>query len=77
VAQQHQARWDVDRKVVDAVLARCTETDTGARNVDHILSGSLLPALAERVLARMADGRPIQKIKVSAGKDGQFKFKVS
>jgi len=33
--------------------------------------------VADSVLARMAEGRPIQKIKVSAGKDGQFKFKVS
>ena len=31
--------------------------------------------MADSVLARMAEGRPIQKIKVSAGKDGQFKFR--
>jgi type VI secretion system protein VasG len=77
VAQQHQARWDVDRKVVDAVLARCTETDTGARNVDHILSGSLLPALAERVLARMADGQGIERVRVGVGKNGDFKLSVN
>lgn len=59
------------------MLARCTEVDTGARAVDHILNGALLPEVADGVLARMAEERPIQKIKVSAGKDGQFKFKVS
>ena len=25
---------------------RCTEAETGARNVDHILRGSLMPAMA-------------------------------
>jgi type VI secretion system protein VasG len=77
VAQQHQARWDVDRKVIDAVLARCTETDTGARNVDHILSGTLLPALAERVLARMAEGQGIERVRVGVGRNGDFKLTVN
>ncbi|MDD2976408.1 type VI secretion system ATPase TssH [Aquabacterium sp.] len=77
VKANHQADLAYDDALIDTVLARCTEVDTGARAVDHILNGSLLPEVADSVLARMAEGRPIQKIKVSAGKDGQFKFKVS
>jgi type VI secretion system protein VasG len=77
VRANHQAELQYDDALIDTVLARCTEVDTGARAVDHILNGSLLPEVADSVLARMAEGRPIQKIKVSAGKDGQFKFKVS
>ena len=77
VKANHQAELAYDDALIDTVLARCTEVDTGARAVDHILNGSLLPEVADSVLARMAEGRPIQKIKVSAGKDGQFKFKVS
>jgi type VI secretion system protein VasG len=73
VAAQHKARFDYDRKLVDAVFARCTEVDTGARNVDHILAGHLLPALAERVLARMADAQPVVRVRASAGKNGDFK----
>ncbi len=56
VAANHQARFDFDAKLVDAVLARCTEVDSGARNVDHILTGTLLPEIAEQVLGRMAEG---------------------
>ncbi|MDX9842993.1 MAG: type VI secretion system ATPase TssH [Aquabacterium sp.] len=77
VKANHQAELAYDDALIDTVLARCTEVDTGARAVDHILNGALLPEVADSVLARMAEGRPIQKIKVSAGKDGQFKFKVS
>jgi type VI secretion system protein VasG len=61
---------------VEAVLARCTEVDSGARNVDNILNGTLLPEIAESVLARMAEGAAISKIKVSANKQGQFKYSV-
>lgn len=77
VKANHQADLAYDDALIETVLARCTEVDTGARAVDHILNGALLPEVADSVLARMAEGRPIQKIKVSAGKDGQFKFKVS
>jgi type VI secretion system protein VasG len=77
VLANHQAVLEWDDALVDTVLARCTEVDTGARAVDHILNGSLLPEIADSVLARMAEGQALGKIKVSAGKDGQFKFKIS
>ncbi len=77
VRANHQAQLAYDDALIDTVLARCTEVDTGARAVDHILNGSLLPQVADAVLARMAEGQAIAQIKVSAGKDGQFKFKVS
>ncbi|MBL0730554.1 type VI secretion system ATPase TssH [Piscinibacter sp. HJYY11] len=76
VATNHKAQFDYDEGLVEAVLARCTEVDTGARAVDHILNGTLLPEIAESVLARMAEGQAIGRIKVSAGKDGKFKYSV-
>lgn len=76
VATNHKALFDYDDSLVEAVLSRCTEVDTGARAVDHILNGTLLPEIAESVLARMADGQAISRIKVGAGKDGKFKYSV-
>ena len=77
VAVNHKAVFDYDDKLVEAVLARCTEVDTGARNVDHILNGTLLPEIAENVLTRMAEGGAIERIKVSAAKSGDFKYVVN
>jgi type VI secretion system protein VasG len=77
VASNHKAAFEYDTKLVDAVLARCTEVDSGARNVDHILSGTLLPAIAEQVLAQMALGQAIARIKVGAAKNGDFKYSVA
>ncbi|MGK5019375.1 type VI secretion system ATPase TssH [Janthinobacterium sp. LB2P10] len=74
IARNHQAQFSHDAGLVDAVLARCTEVDSGARNVDQILNGSLLPAIAEALLTRMAEGEPIASIRVSASKQGQFKY---
>jgi len=77
VRENHKASFEYDGKLVEAVLARCTEVDTGARNVDHILNGTLLPEIAEQVLARMAAANAIERIKVSAAKSGDFKYTVA
>ncbi|HJV27460.1 MAG TPA: type VI secretion system ATPase TssH [Aromatoleum sp.] len=76
VATNHRAAFVWDEKLVDAVLARCTEVDSGARNVDHILNGTLLPEIAEAVLGRMADGAEIERIRVTALKSGGFRYSI-
>jgi type VI secretion system protein VasG len=77
IAANHKAEFSWDDKLVEAVLARCTEVDSGARNVDHILNGTLLPEIAEAVLARMAEGTAISRIRVSAAKNGSFKYTLA
>ncbi|AWU98410.1 type VI secretion system ATPase TssH [Burkholderia sp. JP2-270] len=72
----HKAAFEWDESLVDAVLARCTEVDSGARNVDHILNGTLLPEIAGHVLGRIADGAAIARIAVRADEAGEFAYTV-
>ncbi|CAJ0683395.1 type VI secretion system ATPase TssH [Ralstonia holmesii] len=77
VAINHKATFQWDNALVESVLARCTEVDAGARAVDHILNGTLLPQIAESVLTRMAEGDSVEKIKVGVGKNGEFKYRIN
>jgi len=77
VAINHKATFQWDSALVESVLARCTEVDAGARAVDHILNGTLLPQIAESVLTRMAEGDSVEKIKVGVGKNGEFKYRIN
>ena len=76
IFRNHQAQFDYEDSLVNAVLARCTEVDSGARNVDTILNGTLLPEIADSVLATMAEGGAIARIKVSATRAGKFKYAI-
>ena len=76
ISDHHHAEFLWDDALVDAVLTRCTEVDSGARNVDHILNGTLLPEIAEAVLEKMAQGAAIARIKVGANAKGQFKYTI-
>jgi type VI secretion system protein VasG len=76
VADNHGARFQYDEPLIAAILARCTEVDSGARNVDTILNGTLLPEIADAVLAQMAVGGAIASVKISATKTGKIKYAV-
>ncbi|MFL6641765.1 MAG: type VI secretion system ATPase TssH [Paraburkholderia graminis] len=76
IESNHKAVFEWDESLVDAVLARCTEVDSGARNVDHILNGTLLPEVAQQVLERIANGAAIERISVRATEAGEFDYAV-
>ena len=73
----HQARFSHDEALPDAVLARCTEVDSGARNIDQILDGSMLPDVSAALLARIADGQAVNCIHVGVDALGHFDTTIS
>ncbi len=66
----YKAKFTYAPEVVSAVVSRCHEVDSGARNIDHILTGSMLPELSTRLLARMAEGEPVADVKIVMNGDG-------
>jgi type VI secretion system protein VasG len=62
----------IDDALVEAIAARCREVESGARNIDHILRGSLLPLISTEILTRLADGKPASKLSVGVDGTGQF-----
>ncbi len=74
VAENHRAELIYSPEVLTAIVARCTEPETGARNIDHILTRTLLPELSKRFLARMAEGSPTASVRVSVGAGGEFEY---
>ena len=66
--------WEAD--VVKAVVDRCHEVDSGARNIDHVLSGGMLPDLSTRLLGRMAEGRPVERVQVRLDTGGGFDYLI-
>ena len=58
--------------VVSQIAARCTEVETGARNIDYIVSGSIMPRLSQEILARMAGEAMPSHVHLGLSKDGTF-----
>lgn len=77
LAGNHNAQLSYDQALIKAIAARCTEVDSGARNIDNILSQTLMPELAQRVLERMAQDAPIERLTIELGSDGDFAYRLA
>jgi type VI secretion system protein VasG len=77
IKENHRAQTTWDQTLIDAIASRCTEVDSGARNVDHIISRTLLPELSTEFLSRMATGQAVSKVHISVGPEGRFSYAVS
>jgi type VI secretion system protein VasG len=75
--ENHGADFTYDEKVIAEVASRCKEVESGGRNVDHILTRSLLPEMSGEFLSRMASGEMISTVHVSVGDDGKFKYEIA
>jgi len=75
--KSHRMGFEVDPAVIDQVAQRCTEVETGARNIDHILSGSLLPKISTEILTRMSEGALPKKLKLGLDPGGEFELGFS
>ena len=74
--ENHRAELTYDESVISAIADRCTEVDSGARNIDHILTHTLLPEISAEVLERMAAGKEFHGVHVSLDSNsGAFSYR--
>ena len=59
---------------MNEVARRCTEVESGARNVDNILTNTMLPDISRRILGQIASGEQLTPIHVSIDSNGLFAY---
>jgi type VI secretion system protein VasG len=72
--ENHKIKLTYDDAFLEAVASRCTEVESGARNVDNILTNTLLPDISRKILGSMAEGEKMSAIHVSVGEGGEFSY---
>jgi type VI secretion system protein VasG len=72
--ETHRIDMTYDAALIDDVARRCTEVESGARNVDNILTNTLLPDISRQLLGRIAEGLIPESIRVGIGEDGSFVY---
>jgi type VI secretion system protein VasG len=74
IQRTHGTDVEFKEELVSEMVSRCTESETGARALDHALRGSLMPNLARALLERMADGAVPPKLEIGIGTEGGWSF---
>jgi len=74
ILENHKVKLTYDDAFLSEVANRCTEVESGARNVDNILTNTLLPDISRKILGGMAEGEKLTAIQVGIGEDGEFLY---
>jgi len=72
--ESHKIAMALDEVVIEEVAKRCTEVESGARNVDNILTNTMLPEVSRQILSRMAEEILTEQVRVGVGEDGRFTY---
>jgi type VI secretion system protein VasG len=74
--ENHKAAFSYDESLLTTIAGRCKEVESGARNVDHILTGTMLPEMAGEILTRSLEGRPIASVHITTSPEGKFVYQI-
>ena len=74
IRENHKIELTYAPEVVGEFANRCTEVESGARNVDNILTNTMLPDISRHLLSRMADRQKPASIHVSVAENGRFTY---
>ncbi len=73
IEARYKMPFNYDEDVVKLVVSRCTESESGGRMIDAILTNTMLPEISREFLTRTMTGTPILGVKVSVA-DGEFAY---
>ncbi len=72
--ENHRMDFHYDDTLVSEIARRCTEVESGARNIDNILTNTLLPEISREILGRIAAGNELNSVRVDIGPEGKFLY---
>jgi len=77
VVANYGASFEWDDALLDRLVERCTEVESGARNIENILKRGLLADLAERMLTLRAEEKEVTSVKVTASEDTEYEIELA
>ena len=72
LAHNNSLQMSYSDAVVNCIAARCTEVETGARNIDFILRKNVMPLMSQGILSRMNSGEQPESLTLGVNEAGEF-----
>ncbi len=73
VEQAHGVPFSYSDAVVDEIVNRCQELESGGRMIDAIVTNTMLPDISNEFLRRMMEGNPVDKVAIDVA-DKEFTY---
>ena len=75
IMENHKAAFEYDDAVLDLIVARATERESGGRVIDQILTNTMLPELSRTFMTRLIEGQPVRTVRITASGD-EFQYVI-
>lgn len=76
ILENHGIPFTYDPEMVQHIVSRCTELESGGRMIDAILTNTVLPEVSRKILMSLMEGTPISRVHASVA-DGEFVYGFS
>ena len=73
VMESHNVPFEYSDGVVEEIVSRCQELESGGRMIDAIVTNTMLPDISAEFLTRMMEGKSIEKVTIDV-KDHEFTY---
>lgn len=72
----HKVPFTYTQGVVDTIVSRCQELESGGRMIDAIVTNTMLPDISAEFLKRMMEGDTVERVEIDVS-DGEFIYKFN
>ena len=76
IEESHDAQVTIADELLEEIVSRCTTAETGARNIDHILRGTLLPKISKGLLEVLANNEVPTEVELTLSPGGEFRVDI-
>lgn len=73
VIESHNVPFEYSDAVVEEIVNRCHELESGGRMIDAIVTNTMLPDISAEFLTRMMEGKLVDKVAIDVT-DGEFTY---
>jgi type VI secretion system protein VasG len=73
VSAAHGVPFSYSDAVVDTIVSRCQELESGGRMIDAIVTNTMLPDISAEFLKRMMEGETVERVAIDVA-DGTFTY---
>lgn len=73
VMESHGVPFEFTDAVVDKIVDRCQELESGGRMIDAIVTNTMLPDISAEFLRRLMQGKEVEKVSIDIA-EGEFSY---
>ncbi len=71
---EHKIKLKYDSRVLEKISQRCQEVETGARNIDYIITNNIIPKISSYLIQNLSQEKNYDSLIIDVNNEGAFNY---